>query len=90
MITLHHNLVQVCICLTLGEAKSSEIAVDMSVPSTGCLFQPIQRSFEPAHMRLAAEDLKSFRLLNVHLFLNDPIKEHNLHIHLMNVPTHLH
>ena len=83
-------MVQVCIRLTLGEAKSSEIVVDLSVPSTGCLFQPIKCSFELAHMRLAAEDLKSFRLLNVHLFLNDPIKECSLHIHLMNVPTHLH
>ena len=86
---LHHNLVQVCIHLTLGEAKSSEIAVDPSVPSTWCLFHPIQRSFEPAHMWLATEDLKSFRLLNVHLFLNDPIKKHSLHIHLMNGPIHL-
>ena len=50
----------------------------------------IQHSFESAHMQLTIEDLKSFRLLNVHFFLNDPIKEVSLHIHLMNVPTHLH
>ena len=41
-------------------------------------------------MQLAAEDIETFRLLYVHLFLNDPIEKHSLHIRLMNFPTHLH
>ena len=59
---------------TFDEAQSGEIAFYPSVPNTGCLLQPIQHSFEPAHMRLAVEDLATFGMLYVHLFLNDPIE----------------
>ena len=86
---LHHNLVQVRIRLTLGESKPGEVAVYPSVPSTRCLLQPVQFSLESAHMRLTAEDLETFRLLYVHLLLNDSIEERSLHIHLMDVPSHL-
>ena len=40
-------------------------------------------------MRLTIEGLETFWLLNVHLFLNIPIEERGLHIHLMDLPTHL-
>ena len=53
------------------------------------LAQPVQCSLESAHMRLTAKDLKTFRLLYVHLLLNESVEEHSLHIHLMNVPPHL-
>ena len=40
-------------------------------------------------MWLTAEYLKAFGLLKVHLLLNDSIEECSLHIHLVNVPSHL-
>ena len=40
-------------------------------------------------MWLSVEGLKTFWLLNVHLFLNHPIEEGYLYIHLMYLPFHL-
>ena len=74
---------------SLFEAQPSEVVVDPGVPSMRCLLQPIQISLESAHMRLMIEGIKTFRLLYVHLFLNLAIEECSLHIHLMDLPTHL-
>ena len=88
-LTFHHDVVQVHIRFTLCEAQLSEVVVVPSVPSTRWLLQPVRSSLESAHMRLTIEGLKTFQPLNVHLFLNLPIEECSLHIHLMDLPTHL-
>ena len=54
---------------------TGEINVYPSVTRTGWLLQPIQFSFEYAHIRLTVEDLETFRMLYVHQFLNDPIEK---------------
>lgn len=82
-------MVKFFIYFTFGEAKLGEIIVDHGVLSTRRLLQSIQRSLESAHVLLSVEGLKSFNLLNVHLFLNQSIEESCLHIHLMYLPSHL-
>ena len=68
-------MLKVFIYFTFGEGQPDEIIIDPNVQSMGCLFQPIQCLLELSHMRLFVEGLKSFRLLNVHLLLNQPIEK---------------
>ena len=82
-------MVKICIYFTFGEAPPGEIVVNLGVPSTGCLFQSIQRSLESPHMWPSIEYLKSFKILNVHLFLNHSIDECFLHIHMMYLSSYM-
>ena len=52
-----------------------------------CLF--IQGFLQPADMRFSPMNLKALQLLNIFLLLYNPIEKCGLHIHLVDLPTHL-
>jgi len=58
-------MIEVFIHFTFGEAQTSEIAIDPSVPSMGLLLEAIQHSLEYAHMRLSIKSLEALFFLDV-------------------------
>ena len=86
-LVLHNLYIKVGVSYVLGKSKTLEIAVYSSVLGPWSLLKPIQSFLELTHMGLPPMQLKSFRLFNVDLFLNLPIEEGNLHIHLMKLPA---
>lgn len=82
-------MIKVCVYFNFGEAQTSEIGIDPRIKSTGCLPESIQCTLEYAHMQLYVKGPKSLRLLNIHLLLNKSIEECCLHIHLVDLPSHL-
>lgn len=87
---LNHNIVQVRVNFTLGEAQSYKVVVSLGISFPRCLLEPIKRYPHLANMCGFVEILKSLKLLNIYLFLNNFIKEGCHHIHLVDPPPHLH
>jgi len=82
-------MIEVCICLTFGEAQTGELIMDPGVESTRCLFETVQHSLESKQMKLSIKSLKSLWLLDVHL-LNKSTGECFFYIHLVDLPPHIH
>jgi len=53
-------MIDVCIQFTFGEAQTSEISINLGVPSIGCLFKTVKFSLDSAHMILSIKCLKNF------------------------------
>ena len=87
--TITSNLVvKVGIRITLGEARTQKISINLQIPSFGCLLESIQGFLQATRMGLLPMNHKALKLLYIHLFLNNTIEERSLHIHLVKSPTH--
>ena len=82
---LYNLYVKVAVSYALGKSKTPQIAVYPGIPSPWFLLKPLQSFLELTHMGLPPMQLKSFRLLDVDFFLNLPIEESSLYIHLMKL-----
>lgn len=89
-LSIYQNVIEIGICFTFGESQSTKICIDSIVPCSGRLFETRKGSLESTHMCLPIICLKSLWFLYVNLFLNNTIEKDGLHIHLMDLPPHLH
>ncbi|KAJ0468433.1 hypothetical protein HanIR_Chr14g0696571 [Helianthus annuus] len=66
-----------------------KITVNFAIPSPGGLFQPIQRFVKLEHHSLLPFFLKSRRMCNIHLLVENSIQKRRLDIKLIRHPPFL-
>ena len=81
-------MIEFLIRFTFGASQTDEIAINLNVPSIGCLLETIQCSLESAHMRLIIKSLEALWLIDIYLLLNNSIKGCCFHNHL-DLPPHM-
>ena len=79
--------IKVRISITTSEAQLHQVAIYPLVPSSGCLFKPIEGFLQPVDMGVPILDFEPQRLLYIHLFLYRTMQKCSLHIHLMKTPS---